>query len=139
MGLLFFVRQIYGLGVLFGNNTIPYGACEGTRYNSFATHFVLRPSSERVHDEDDDEYLETGEKDGIFYRVCYLSPKILDNGNGTITYFWDHPLFSLSVTIPCEADVVKTMLMHYGYHLEFKNKQTMDDLPPFKLPPLKRT
>jgi hypothetical protein len=146
MGFLFFVEVLLqellqGLLVVFGTDTIPNGACKGTRYNRNMTHFVLRPnpSSKRdeidIFDEGVQEYdIETGEKDGIFYRICYLYPVILENETGTVTYFWEHSIFSLSVTIPRGTDIVETMLKHYGYDIEFENKleteHTTDVLPP---------
>ncbi len=122
---------------------------KGTRYNHNMTHFVLRPnpSSKRderdIFDKCDQKYdIETGEKDGIFYRICYLYPVILENKTGTYTYLWEHDIFSLSVTIPRGADVVETMLKHYGYDIEFKNKleteHTSVVLPP-PLPKLRRS
>jgi hypothetical protein len=148
MCFIFFVKALQGLLVVFGTNTIPDGARMGTPYNYNITHFVLRrkPASKRderdIFNEDYQGYdTETGEKDGIFYRICYLYPEILENETGTVTYFWEHGIFSLSVTIPRGADVVETMLKHYGYDIEFENKleteHTSVVLPP-PLPKLRR-
>jgi len=134
MGYLFFVRTLFGLLVVFGNDTVPNGARKGTPYNHNITHFVLKPNpaSKRIQDEDEDEvqnyqdyqeyHIETGVNDDVFYRICYLYPVIMENYDGTITYLWEHGIFSLSVTIPRGANVVDTMLKHNGYNLEFENK-----------------
>jgi hypothetical protein len=143
MGFFFFVKVLlHGLLVVFGTDIIPNGACKRTRYNRNMTHFVLRPNpsskkDERdIFDKGDQEYdIETGEKDGIFYRICYLYPEILeDDKSDKVTYFWEHGIFSLRVTIPRGTDIVETMLKHYGYDIEFENKleteHTTDVLPP---------